>query len=107
MHVKAGRCNYDIDPVYINQFDRPARPLDVVDSCTVLGLEFDKHLKFKKQVTSKVDKAKVTQSMLYRFRNMSVKTKHHLFQALLKPHLTYAPLALLSTAPTNRKLLQI
>ena len=38
---------------------------------------------------------------------MSTKSKHHLFQALIKPHLTYAPMALLSTAQTNKDKLQI
>ena len=43
---------------------------------------------------------------LYRFRSASTSTKRHLYQALVKPHLTYSPLALSLAAPTNRKKLQ-
>ena len=106
LHVKPRRCNDRIDPVYINQFDLPRRPLQVVNQCKVLGLQFDRQLKFHFHAKNKAKVARAAFCVTNRFRNATIKTKQHLFQALVKPHLTYAPLALLSSAQTHRNTLQ-
>ena len=106
LHIKPRRCDENIDPIYINQYDRPLAPLATVDNCKVLGLTFDRQLRFHIQATRKVQQARAALHTLYRFRCADIKTKNHLYQAMVKPHLTYAPMALLLSAPTHRKSLQ-
>lgn len=108
LFINPRRCTDAIDRVYLNSFDqRPLVPLRIVENCTVLGLTFDKHLRFHKQTAQKQQIARLALGSLYRFSAASHKTKRHLYQALVKPHLTYAPLPLSLAAPTNQHKLQI
>ena len=84
-----------------NQIPIPIRPNN-----KVLGLTFDKELKFKNHITQKVAIAASALSSLDRFRDSSVKTKLHLYKAFILPLLTYCPLALTLSAPSNTIKLQ-
>ena len=103
------RCSrYDLDPVYLNNFDqRPLIRLNTVTNCTVLGVKFDSQLRFNTQATSKINKARQALQTLYRFGTASPPTKKHLYQALVKPHLTYSPISLVLSANIHQKNLQI
>ena len=53
------RCDNRIAPVYLNNYEqRPLAPLVPKTNCTVLGLEFDRHLKFHLQATQKLGMAR-------------------------------------------------
>ena len=94
------------DPIYLN-LNRPQNELQVTNSCTVLGLTFDTHFRF--HIHTKVKAAIALQALSYllRFRCATYKTKVHLYQAMIKPLITYAPLALTMAAVTNRHKLQV
>ena len=105
---KAGKCRDAIDSVYLNTFEqRPWRRLPFVTQCKVLGVTFDSQLRFNIHASSKTKQAKQALQLLYRFGNASTPTKRHLYQALVKPHLTYCPMALSLTANTRQRNLQI
>ena len=76
-------------------------PIPVRDRNKVLGLTIDNKLNFKNHITQKVAIAAAALSSLERFRDSSVKTKLHLYKAFILPLLTYCPLALSLSAPTN------
>ena len=95
-----------IGPVYINQTDWPRRRLTVESCITVLGVKFDKRLRFHKNAADRLGKARRALRLIKRFGSASIPTKRHLYQALVKPHLTYGSLPLLLAAKTRRKALQ-
>ena len=103
------RCSEDrVDPIYINKYEpRWDTRLKLEKSVTVLGLTLDKRLLFHSNATKQRSKARVALGQLYRFRDASAATKRHLYQAMVKPHLTYCPLALSLSALGHRKDLQI
>ena len=94
------------DPVYLN-LERPQNPLAITNSCTVLGLTFDTHFRFHLQSKIKAALASKALSSLQRFRCATHKAKLHLFKAMVKPLISYAPLALTLAATTNRKKFQV
>ena len=96
-----------IGPVYLNHTDWPRRPLSVEASIKVLGVKFDKRLKFHTNAAERLGKARHALRLIKRFGSASLPTKRHLYQALVKPHLTYGSLPLLLAAKTRRKSLQI
>ena len=88
--------------IYLNSFDRLQAPLQITQSCTVLGVIFDTHFRFHTHIKSKAALANQALQSLYRFRCASPRTKLHLFKALILPLITYAPLSLTLAAYTNR-----
>ena len=81
-------------------------PIPISTHNKVLGLTIDNHLRFNIHITQKVAIAAKALSNLDRFRNSSTKTKLHLYKAFILPLLTYCPLALSLSAPTNFSKLQ-
>lgn len=72
-----------------------------------LGLIIDQNLRFNQQIVQKTSIAKEALSNIHRFRDCSVKTKLHLYKALILPLLTYCPLALSLTTQTGLLNLQV
>ena len=68
---------------------------------------FDKYFRFNLHINSKATLARKSLSSLYRFRCAGPRTKLHLYKTLIKPLLTYMPLALSQTAYTNKRKLQL
>lgn len=95
------------DNIYLNSFDRLQAPLQITHSCTILGLTFDTDFRFHLYATSKAALAGKALHSLYRFRRAAPRTKLHLYKTLIKPLLTYTPLALTQTAYTNKRKLQV
>ena len=81
-------------------------PIPISYYNTVLGLNIDKHLRFNIHINQKVAIASKALSNLERFRDSSKNTKLHLYKAFILPLLTYCPLALSLSAPTNLLKLQ-
>ena len=94
------------DPVYLS-LDRPQNSLSITNSCTVLGLTFDYNFRFHTHSKVKAAIGHKALDSLRRFRCAAPRTKVHLFKALVKPLLSYAPLALLMAAPTNQQKMQV
>lgn len=65
----------------------------------VLGAIYDYNLTFKPMITEKSNIAAKTLAELQRFRTATIKTKKHLFQALIRPLITYSPLSIFLAAP--------
>ena len=95
------------DNIHLNSFDRLQPPLRVTFTCTVLGLLFDSNFRFNLHINSKAALARNALHSLYRFRCAAPRTKLHLYKTLIKPLLTYTPLALTQTAYTNKRKLQL
>ena len=81
-------------------------PIPIKKSNKVLGLTIDNFLRFKHHISQKAAIALNALSNLERFRDSSIKTKLHLYKAFILPLLTYCPLALSLSAPTNISKLQ-
>ena len=106
--IKPNCCDVDIPQIFLNVNEpHPRQALPIRHTAKVLGLTFDRHLRFHKQTANKQLMARLALNSVYRFKDASIATKRHLYQALVKPHLTYAPLALTQAKPTNRKHLQV
>ena len=101
------RRNPPYGNIYINSFDRPQAPLQITQSCTVLGLTFDRHFRFNVHITKKAVLARQALHSLHRFRHAGPRMKLHLYKALIKPLLTYSSLALTLSAKTNIHTLQV
>ena len=81
-------------------------PIKITRNTKILGLIIDNHHRFHLQVRSKAAIARKALSSLFRFRTASIRTKKHIYNALILPLLTYCPLALSQTAHTNILTLQ-
>ena len=81
-------------------------PIPISNTNKVLGLTIDKHLRFNIHINQKAAIASRALSNLERFRDSNTKTKLHLYKAFILPLLTYCPLALSLSAPTNLLKLQ-
>ena len=81
-------------------------PICITNSTKILGLTIDNQLRFHQHIKFKAVVARRALSSLFRFRSASSKTKNHLYNAFIFPLLTYCPLALKQTAPTNIRSLQ-
>ena len=96
------------DDVYLNDYDpEPRRGLEKLNEITVLGVNFDKQLFFHKHVGQQLAKAKLAFQLIKRFGSASAPTKRHLYQALVRPHLAFAPLPLSLSAMIRRRDLQV
>ena len=80
--------------------------IPVTNTTKVLGLTIDKNLRFHYHIKTKREIARKTLSNLFRFKSASVKTKIHLYTALVFPLLSYCPLALKLSAHSNTISLQ-
>ncbi len=92
--------------ISLNNIVPHPNPIPISNNNKVLGLTIDKHLKFNIHINQKAALAAVALSNLERFRDSNTKTKLHLFKAFILPLLTYCPLALSLSAPTNLSKLQ-
>ena len=76
-------------------------PIAITNSTKILGLTIDNQVRFHHHIKFKISVANKALSSLFRFRTASYKTKKHLYNAFILPLLTYCPLALKQSAPTN------
>ena len=81
-------------------------PIPVTHTAKILGVSIDNKFKFHYHTKTQTHIARKALSNLFRFRSAAVKTKKHLYNALILPLLTYCPLALKHTARTNTLSLQ-
>jgi len=81
-------------------------PISITKSTKILGLTIDYQFRFHQHIKFKESVARKALSSLFRFQSASFKTKKHLYTALILPLLTYCPLALKHSAPTNIRNLQ-
>ena len=93
--------------IFLYPFLPNPTPIPQNDKNKVLGVTFDKNRCFAKHITEKVAIANNTLSNLARFRGNSTRTKTHLYKALVRPTLTYCPLAVSLIAKTNHLRLQV
>ena len=95
------------DPVYLKDFDpEPRNGLTRKDNITVLGVTYDKRCLFHMHVQQQLAKAEKALGLIKRFGSASAATKRHLYQAMVRPHLSFAPLPLSLSAWTWRLALQ-
>lgn len=101
-------CKRTIRPIPLKLYSYTQNPtyISVSPSSTVLGLTFDRQLLFHTHITQKHAIALQAMKKLYRLRFAKPDTKMHLYKALIRPLLTYAPLALSLSARTNKIKLQ-
>ena len=81
-------------------------PIPISKVNIVLGLTIDNHLRFHIHISKKVAIASGALSNLERFRDSTSKLKLHLYKAFILPLITYCPLALSLSAPSNLQKLQ-
>lgn len=93
-------------PVYINRHSPNRTPIPIATNNTVLGVTFDNTFRIHKHVIQKAAIARKTLIELYRFRTANIKTKLHLYKALVRPQITYAPNTIALAAKTNTLKLQ-
>lgn len=92
--------------IYLYPFLPNQAPIQITHTNKILGLTIDKNINLHQHVIQKAAMASKTLNSLYRFRDSDIKTKLHLYKALVQPHLTYCPLALSLTANSNLLKLQ-
>ena len=103
-----GRKTYRPTPLFpfATPDQRGALAIPTVNKVKVLGVNIDKNLTFNGHIREKEGQARRALSSLQRFRPANVKTKRHLYLAIIFPLITYCPLALSHSAPTNKLKLQ-
>ena len=82
-------------------------PIPVTRTNNVLGVTFDHRLTFRQHIDQKRAIAQSALKSIHRFRKASNKTKTHLYKALVRPLITYAPNIIQLAAHTNKRKLQI
>ena len=87
--------------LFQNWRDPDRAPLPITKQCTVLGVTYDNQLRFHKHITQKTAIANQSLLGLYRFRGADPRTKLHLYKALIRPLITYAPLSISLSAKSN------
>ena len=93
---------------YLNPHDPNPTPIPITHTNKVLGVTFDHNLTLRQHITTKRIIASRALTSIQRFRETaSVKTKTHLFKALIRPLITYAPNILQLAAKTHTKKLQV
>ena len=93
---------------FLNPHDPNPTPIPITLTNKVLGVTFDDKLTFRQHITMKRAIAGKALTSIQRFRTTATpKTKTHLYKALIRPLITYAPNILQLAAPTNRKKLQV
>lgn len=82
------------------------QPIRQSHSTTILGVTLDDKKTFRNHITQKKAMANNTLSNLERFRVCTPRAKLHLYKTLIRPAITYCPLALSLAAKTNQLDLQ-
>lgn len=72
---------------------------------TVLGLQINR-TGIKPHVNTRIKLARAALARIKRFSHMTSKTKRHLYQAMVAPHLTYPPVPLNSISATQKAKMQ-
>ena len=86
--MQAGRTRHNI----INTYILHDHPLPITDSAKYLGITISNDLKWNKHISNITSKANSTHGILRRHPRLSSHTvKTHAYQALVRPHLEYAP----------------
>ena len=91
------------DQIKIYSSDLPtAVPIPRYNEIKILGVTFDSRAAYHKQTDKMTNLAKQTINLLKRFYPADTKTKLHLYKALVRPILDYAPGPSLISAATNQ-----
>ncbi len=93
--------------IQINPYIQNPTPIPITLTNKVLGVTFDNKLTMRQHIESKRAIAGQALTSILRFRTASVKTKTHLYKALIRPLITYAPYIIQMSAETHKKKLQI
>lgn len=93
--------------IILNPYTNNPTPIPNKTTNKVLGVTFDNKLSMRQHIDTKRAMAGKALTTIQRFRQASVKTKTHLYKALIRPLITYTPNALLLANTTNTKKLQI
>lgn len=80
--------------LHLNPLEPNHPPIRRTRTTKILGVTFDERLTFNQHISNKAAIAKTSLHNLERFRGCREKTKLHLYKALVRPTITYCPLAL-------------
>ena len=92
--------------IHLNPYINTPTPIPVTTTNNILGVTFDDKLNMVTHTNMKHAMANKALTTIYRFKTASVKTKTHLYKALIRPLITYAPNVIQLTTETNKKKLQ-
>lgn len=92
--------------IFLNPHLNNRQPIRRTNIARILGISIDTNQTLRQHIGSKAAMAHKVLSNLERFRGCNQRTKMHLYKALIRPTITYCPLALSLAADSHKKKLQ-